>query len=455
MSIESQLRDALTSHAGSIEPMETHAYERVAGAVARNRTRRRTVGVAAVAAVAAIAIGVPGLTSRFGDTRSTPAGTSVVPPATDPAWRSVATWPTRGALAGDADLIATVDAKFSGHTLFLEDMGDDRVAIVANDAGSLILATGPRRAVHDLAPTTEAPTTDYADDVLSVAAGERLVILTTPDHVTAEISGVATIGLDGTVTRTWRNLALTDGVGRAPNTPTTRFRVGGYAGAAMWGFGDLDEPATESTVCVDQCAQLDQLRAQAETTTEAAAQLLQLNPDLITSSTVLSASVSHDFFAPGLKEASPQDAVTLQIVHTRLPGGQILRSGWVRTMGPQSEGGEQKELREIQRLRPIDARTAPIHPLVIAGAGKENDAPTKVYVASPGGAAVRLVSDDRASFPLSPTAELRDGFAQFTVEVTPDDFTSHYSVEVLGAAGKVVGTFPVAPPAKDPYEVRP
>ncbi|MGA8979638.1 MAG: hypothetical protein WB473_11050, partial [Pedococcus sp.] len=59
MTLETQLRDALAARADDIDGPAADPYERVSGAVAASRRRRRTAAVGAVAAVAALAVLVP------------------------------------------------------------------------------------------------------------------------------------------------------------------------------------------------------------------------------------------------------------------------------------------------------------------------------------------------------------------------------------------------------------
>lgn len=178
MSIENQLRDALTSHAGSIESAEVNPYERVSAAVGWNRRRRRAAAATTVAAIAAIAIGVSVVSRRLADGRTTPAG---VPPATDGAWKSVTTWPIRGALADNSALVDSVQDKFDGRAVFVEDVDTKRVAFIVR-GDQLILAAGPRGAAGQaLSQSTQMlPRTSVRTATLSVGAGSPPVIVTTP-----------------------------------------------------------------------------------------------------------------------------------------------------------------------------------------------------------------------------------------------------------------------------------
>ena len=106
MSIETQLRAALQDEAATVASGETDPYARVSAAVGRSR-HRRVVGVGVVAAAAAIAIGVPSVMGRVGSD-ALPSGQHQLPGSSDKAWNSVRTWPLRGALAGNRDLVDAV-----------------------------------------------------------------------------------------------------------------------------------------------------------------------------------------------------------------------------------------------------------------------------------------------------------------------------------------------------------
>jgi hypothetical protein len=437
MSLETQLRDALTSHAGSIESVEAHPYERVAGAVAKNRTRRRTVGAAAVAVVAAIAIGVPAVSSRLG-TDALPA--SPVPAASDKAWSSVRTWPLRGALAGNRDLVDAVQDKFDGRAVFVEDVDTRRVAFIVR-RDQLIIASGPRGAAGkdlSLKDQVEAPNI-REDSLLSVSAGDSLVIVTTPDRTSAEVSGTPRIGVDGSVTRSWEKLPLSGGIGRTAFTPLTRFRLGSFVGPVF----PLTKDAEKTTLnpCEDGCTG-PRATIEARTTADIA-RTLEMDPAQISTTTLFNGEVPREIATAGAT-ASDTPRPTLLVMHSRLPGGQVLRTAVLRSADAE---------RSMNLGGPIDARRADAVPLLISANGtsiKEPalpSAPTQVRIFVASGTGLRAVSGSTKSavIPIS------GHFANFSLPVSPADFWA-YRFEVL-EGGTSLGTFTVTAPMTDAFEI--
>ncbi|MEO7270342.1 MAG: hypothetical protein ABIW49_14165 [Knoellia sp.] len=419
MSIETQLRDALTSHASSIESVEAHPYERVAGAVARNRNRRRSVGAAVVAVVAAIAIGVPTVSSRLADGRTTPAGTSVqLPPATDKAWKSVRTWPTRGALAGDTALVAAIGEQFDGRPIFVEDLGSTRVALVVSRA-DLVVGTGPRgAAAADMRRSSSSPVSDVSDGVVSMVGSRELVVLTTPEWTSIGVSKTPDIALDGTVSRTWQRLPLIKGVGRTEGTELTRLRQNWNFIRPLLGFRD-DEAATKLAPCEGECTQ-EHVAAQERETNALVSELMDLDPRTVTTETVFNGAVAPDFATPGLN--SDVGTAHLHLMLSRLPGGQVLRSATLR---------DDDEKYSMELGRPVDASRAMAVPLISFGSGKSAEAPTTVHVVVPSGTAVLAVSDSPSRWPSSARIPLTNHMATFEVPVSPGVFDENYRLEVL------------------------
>ena len=441
MSIETQLRDALTSHAGSIESVETHPYERVAGAVAKNRTRRRTVGVAAVALVAAIAIGAPTVSSRLGND-ALPAGR--LPAASDKAWNSVATWPTRGTLAGDTALVAAIGEQFDGRPIVVEDVDTARVAIVVR-GDRLIIAKGPRGASGQaLTELTQwvAPN-NREDSVLSVGAGKSLVIITTPDRTSADVSGTPDIALDGAVTRTWTKLPLAGGIGRTALSPLTRFRLDWFTGSVQYPVTE-DAQRIELNPCEDGCTG-PQATVESQTTADIAL-TLGLDPTQITTTTLVNGEVPREIATPSEATAADTPQPTLLVMHSRLPGGQILRTAVFRSADAE---------RSMNLGGPIDALRADAVPLLISVRGtsiKEPalpSAPTKVRIFVARGTGLRAVSGSTKSAVIPITGH----FASFALPVSPTDFWA-YRFEVL-EGDTSLGTFAVTAPMTDPFEAAP
>ncbi|WP_040883905.1 hypothetical protein [Janibacter sp. HTCC2649] len=440
MSIETQLRDALTSHAGSIESVEAHPYERVAGAVAKNRTRRRTVGAAAVAVVAAIAIGVPTVSSRLADGRTTPAGNSAnLPPATDKAWKSVTTWPTRGSLAGDTALVAAIGKQFDGRPIFVEDLGSTRVAVVVSRS-DLVVGTGPAgAAAADMRRSSSGPISDVTDGVLSMVGTNDLIVLTTPDRTFYEMSRTPDIALDGTVSRSWQKAPLIAGFGRNDWTELSRLRLGAFVGQPRLGFMTGVE-TTEGVPCEGGTCNREPVAAQERDTNDLVARMLGLDRKAVTTETVFNGAVPRDFRTPGL--TSDSGASHLHVMHSRLPGGQVLRSALLR---------DDNEVMRIELGRPIDAIRAESVPIISFGSGKSAEAPTTIHVVVPSGTAVRAVSDSPALWPSSAVVPLTNHVATFKVPVSPGAFDQNYRIEVLDG-DRVLTSVRTTVPTQDVFQ---
>lgn len=438
MSIETQLRAALQDEAATVASGETDPYGRVSAAVGRSR-HRRVVGVGVVAAAAAIAIGVPSVMGRAGSD-ALPSGQHQLPGSSDTAWTSVRTWPLRGALAGDRDLVEAAEDTFDGRAVFVEDVDTRRVAFIVR-RDQLIIASGPRGAAGkdlSLSHQLEAPNI-REDSLLSVGAGDSLVIVTTPDRTSAEVSGTPEIAVDGTVTRTWEKLPLTGGVGRTALTPLTRLRLGSFVGTVL----PLTKEAGKTTLnpCEDGCTG-PRAAIEARTTADIA-RTLALNPARISTTTLFDGEVPREVATAGAT-APDTPRPTLLVMHSRLPGGQILRTAVFR-----SADGE----RSINLGGPIDARRAEAVPLLISANGtsiKEPalpTAPTKVRVFVARGTGLRAVSGSTTSAVHPITGRL----ASFSLPVSPTDFWAH-RFEVLDG-GTSLGTFAVTAPMTDPFEV--
>jgi len=418
MSIETQLRAALRDEASTVPGPETDPYARVAAAVGRNRRQRRVIGAGLVAMVAAIAIGVPTVMSRLDD-QALPSGQVQLPAATDKAWRSISTWPTRGELATDTALVKDIGDAFDGRPIFVEDVGYTRIAFVIS-GDRLVVATGHLESVAaEMGRATEGPAADFArDGVLSVGSGSELVVLTTPDQQSAEVSATPTIGRDGTVTRTWSPLPLVDGVGRTSMTPLTRLRLGGHTGGVAFALGN-DTQTSEQT-CEEPCNTDLPVWLELSTTNEIA-RMLGIDAATIETETAFRGPVTRDFRTPGLNTTS-SDSPRLHIMLSRLAGGQVLRSAVLE------DGGEDLQL-EIGR--PLDASRAAVTPLISFGSGKSAKSPTTVHVVAPSGTAVRAVSDSPALWPSSAIVPLTNQVASFEVPVSPSAFDENYRIEVL------------------------
>ena len=469
MSIESQLRDALTARAEQVVADGEEGYERVTGAISAHRRRRRGLAAGPLAVACAVAVAVP-LLGHGRDRTAPPARhhQTVAPVPTDPAlWRSMRVWPTRGELAGDTAFVEEVTRRVApeGHALYAADLTRNRVVVfwVPSDDrsmpdGALRVASGPRGAAADeLATQHEQPATS-ADAVVfreGADGGGRLVVLTRPTEREARFSDGVEVGPDGTVSRTWQQLRLTDGLGSAQPVSSlalNRVQVAGYDGGVTLtaGMVSTGRPLPEGAgICMD-CAG-DVFRQKAEQgVRESVAQRLGLAVDLVVTTTrysgPLDAVVAR---ASGLTDAtSPGARHTLYIGDTTLPGGGVLRTVLLSSMF--ATGGS---VVEIASDVPIAAATAAQRPVLVGGLRRPGGGVvTEVF--APGAAAVRLVSTAPTLWPHS--AKVRVAKDRARIELDDAEFRQHYRVEPYDASGRSLGTFPIElPNAADPFDVQP
>jgi hypothetical protein len=464
MSIETQLREALAARAEELSPSHEDVYARVSGAVRTSQLRRRSATVGALAALAAVAVVVPNLASSSQRT-TTPAHTqTVVPGPSDPRWSSMATWPTRGGLAGDSALVAAVADTAAGHVVFIDDVASKRVAIVVDpeqkqiaiidgEAGAPAAGLGVETR-GEAAPTLEG-------NVLTLTVDQsRTVILTTPDVRTAEVSDRPDIHVDGTVSRQWQTVKLADGMAQAPvGSPVLRVRVAGADHSPMFGVGqapgseDLEQP----TVCGDCRGDAFQ-STMVSFARDSVSLLLGVPADQVETDAVYAGPVDPALAeAAGLPDATRPGAQTLLFVgHSTLPGGQVLQTAQLTLHGKDGTG----QTMGFGTAVPIDARTAFDRPFVLAGTdGRDGESRNgvRVQVFAHTGASVQLVSEAPTIWPSSGVLPLRAATARVDLSgVRLPDFNAHYQVVVRDAAGSELGRYPVElPNTGDPFAETP
>lgn len=469
--LEDQLREALGARADLAGAGEPDPYARVSGAVAANRRRRRAAAAGAVATLAAVAIAVP-LAANLADQtqRPDPARTGQVTPLpTDPAlWRSMRTWPTRGGLAGDTAFVRAVTDAVApgGHALYAQDLTRNRVVVFwapsadpAMAHGVLRVASGPRGATADgLAFQHEQPVASPDAVVFREGAdgGGRLVVLTRPSERRAQLSDGVEISPDGTVSRTWQQLRLTDGLGIAqPAAPLTlnRVQVAGYDGPVTLTAGTVStgERLSEGAgICLDCKGAEFQRRAQ-QGVRESVAQQLGLAADQLVTATRYSGPVDAAVAAAsGVTDATSSGTThSLYVGDTTLPGGGVVRTALLVS----SFAGGLGSATDLAGTVPIDAATAATRPVVVGGL-RQPGRGAILEVFAPGAAAVQLVSSAPTLWPDSVRVPVAAGRAR--VDLDDAQFRQHYSVEVFDASGRSLGTFPVdLPNAADPFALQP
>jgi hypothetical protein len=462
MTIETQLREALATRAEELSPTHEDPYARVSGAVRTSERRRRAAYAGVVAAVVATAVLVPGLLRPDADRTTAPATHTVAPRPSDPAWRSIATWPTRGALADDTDLVKAVGELGAGRVVFVDDVASKRVAIVVDPEQRQIAVidgeAGAPASRLGVASRGEAAPTLEGNVLTLTVDGSRTVILTTPDVRTAEVSDRPDIHVDGTVSRNWQMVQLADGLAQVPvGSPVLRVRVSGSDHPAMFSVGQA--PGTEDlapTVCGD-CRGEAFRSAMTSFARDSVSLLLGVPREEVATDAVYAGPVDPAVAeAAGLPDATRAGAETLLFVgHSTLPGGQVLHTAQLTLHG--RDGTAQSM--GFGDAVPIDARTAFDRPFVLAGSATDGKSlnGVRVQVFAHTGASVQLVSEAPTIWPSSAVLPLRSATARVVLSgLRLPDFNAHYEVVVRDAAGSELGRYPVElPNTGDPFAETP
>lgn len=467
MSIETQLREALSARADEVGSSVDDPWARVSGAIVVDRRRRRTSALAGVAAVAALAVAIPSLSGAVGRHTTAPARktTQIVPGPTDPRWSSMETWPTRGSLAADTAFVSAANERLAtgelNHVLYAGEVAGRRVVVawsVTTESGArteqLHLGVAPSGAPAEDLVTSVAEGTQASQDVVLVRLGMRpdspLLVLTTPGTRSGEVSASAKVNADGSATRTpWQRFDLTDGAGvvTLANSPTflTRVKVGGYDGQAT-GLLDSEGAVTQPAICLDLCGDFDERYVAA--TTVGVAQQLGVLTELV--STTLVYSGPADPKVAGAAGVTDADAGRLRLVvaDSRV-GDAVLRSALLVHDSP----GSSSESMELLTGVPLDALAPQPQPFVLRGldpSGKRQ----LFEVFAPGAAAARITSTTPTILPDSTKTPLTKGAA--TIRLDDTEMTSVRTVETFDGSGDLIGSWPLDPPnANDPFDTQP
>ena len=469
MSIESQLREALSARADEIGgPLDAGGsvgdpYARVSGAIAADRRRRRTAALAGVAAIAAIAVAIPTLAGGVGKDTTTPARktTHLVPGPTDPRWTLVSTWPIRGSLAGDQAFVSSFrESMGPASVIYAGDIGADRVVVTwdgAADFSEKVQVYAGDRGSRAADLTTIASSSQTAPATIIVRRDSTpdgwMLVLTRPGTRSAEVSTTATIHEDGTVTRSWKTVPIEDGATvielRDAPLALTRVRVGGYDGGVQL----LARSGTINPDAVGFCGNCtgqDFLDHAVRGTSYDVATTLGLRTEDVTTTTLVNAPVDPAVLSVTSLGEGTRSGTTgrVYVGLTRLPGGQVVRTV---QLGVSEKGGGGMATAPETAV-PIDAATAEQRPVVLYGWIGES-APTRYQVFAPNAASVRLVGDDSA-FPKTARKRVVGGSATFSLNET--GVSEHRLVETYDASGALTGTWPVdLANRNDPYDVEP
>ncbi|TPG14081.1 hypothetical protein [Pedococcus bigeumensis] len=462
MSIETQLREALSARADEVGGSFDDPYERVSGAIAVSRRRRRTAAIATVATVAALAVAIPSFAWQGRDS-TTPAKktTIVVPGPNDPRWASVSTWPTRGSLAGDRAFLASLhDAVDAQSVIYAGDIGADRVVVTwAIDAEQTptvtVYAQDRGAAAAELVSIASMGAFDASSVIVrrDPTPDGWLLVLSPPGVRTAEVSPTAAIRSDGTVTRSWKTVALRDGAAvvdlRGAPLSLIRVRVGRYdGGVSMPARPGTINPIVEG-FC-GNCTGQDFLDHAVAGTSYDVANTLGLRTESVSTTTLVNATVDPAVLAVTSLGEGKQDGSIgrVYVGLTRLPGGQVVRT--VQLGVEEKSGGGMSMAPET--AVPLDAATAEQRPFVLYGPTTDAKA-TRYQVFAPNAAGVRLVGD-QPGFAKTAKRRVVDGSATFSIDET--GVSEHRLVETFDAFGALTGTWPIDLPNRtDPYDVLP
>ena len=466
MSIESQLREALSARAdeiGGLGDSWGDPYARVSGAIAVNRRRRRTAALAGVAAVAANAVAIPTVAGGLGRDTTMPAKRTqvVVPGPNDPRWASIATWPTRGSLAEERTFLDSfrqvVDAQ---SVIYAGDIGADRIVVTRErntDAVGLVKVYAGDRGARPDSLISIASAGGPDDDAVIVRQDLTpdgwLLVLAPPAVKSAEVSPTATIRSDGSITRSWRTVSLQAGSAvidlRDAPLALTRVRVGSYDGGILLPARSGTTNPVADGFC-GNCTGQDFLDHAVQGTSYDVATTLGLRREDVSTTTLVDAKVDPAVLAVSSLGDGKQDGSTgrLYVGLTRLPGGQVVRTV---QLGVSEKGGGGMSTAPETAV-PLDAATAEQRPFVLYGPTADGSS-TRYQVFAPNAASVRLVGDQPA---FGETAKRRivDGSATFSLDET--GVSEHRLVETYDEAGALTGTWPIDLPNRgDPYDVEP
>lgn len=464
MSIESQLREALSARADEVAGSVTDPYARVSGAIAVDRRRRRTAVVAGVAAVAAVAVATPALSGAVGRHTTTPARKTtqvVVPGPNDPRWASVYTWPTRGSLADDADFLRSFrEVVGNGGVVYAGDIEGDRVVVAwsrAEDGSETGTVYAGNRGTAAASLETISSAANLDDSAIVVRRDTTpdgwLLLLAPPGVTSAEVSPTVDVRLDGTVTRTWRRVPLRDGTAvtdlRDAPISLNRVRVGSYDGGVVTTARRSPVEELGFGFC-GNCKGQDFINHAEVGTTDGVAHTFGVDRDVVSTTTLVNAAVNPSILAvSGFGDLPKNSTGRVWVGLSRLPGGQVVRT--VNLGAEQKDGGGMST--GLEEGVPLDSSTAEQRPVVLHGTTSDGNQ-TRYQVFAPRASSVQLVSSAPSLYPDSARVPVVNGSAVLTTPVPAEVPT--YRVLTFDADGAATGSWPLdLPNLDDPYDLRP
>ena len=403
----------------------------------RRQVRRRSLVVGGAATLAVGTVAAWGGNAVLGGAAS--GGPVTTPGPGDPAWRTTSTWPARGSLANDPEVLGVVRAQApTAHVLFADDLPGRRVVVASafepsGGLGTTVrLWTGPGGGVSG-ALTEAALVRDritFLTDVVPVVvpAADRaglpdLLLLGRPHVLTAEYSTRVTYASTGEAMRTWTEVPLDSGTARVPLStpvpPALRVRLGGYdggpVGTSPLGLGRPDPTGPVAASLLEAVGPF-------------VSAVTGLRPSRLRSRVVLEAAVPGDVFVPARDGTTAAGLAAVVITH--LPGGARLRS--VRVAG--DGRGE---------VGPADLETARGIPAEDEGAPFAVRLPWfrsttgRFLVLAPGAARAQLTAVASNVYPASPVTELTGGTG--VLEVVNARLASVYRLVLWSATGRRLG----------------
>jgi len=419
--------------------------------------RRRSVVVGAGAALAASGVAAWGadavLTGEA--TRAAP-----MPPAPgDPTWALTSSWPARGRLAAEADVVALVDgASPRARLLYADDVAGRRVVVASTAdtsgaSGTLVrMWTGPRgAAAAALLPTALVrDRVTVMDDVVPVAvdAGPddedgagAVLLLARPTVLEAQYSSVVAYLRNGGVSRRWTEVPLDDGVAtialRGPMPAAFRVRLDGYDGGPL-GRAPLGLPLPDDPRAPLGAALLEALGPFISACTG-------LPVSALRSSLAVEATVDGDVLVP-VAPGERAGRGRVVVAHTSLPNGALLRT--VRVAG---DGRNDVGPVDVETTRLVAAADTPA-PFAVRLPGFRSDA-SRFLVVAPDAARAQLVGTASNTYPASEVSTLRDGTG--VLEVADARRAALYRLVTWDARGRRLGSWDALFRRRDPRDLWP
>lgn len=218
------LQVALEDRLARAVPAGSPAEQLAAHRRHRRRVRRRRLAASGlITALAALGVALWASDRTPPPPSSVPATTRPEPVSEIGSWNRLAAWPARGSLARDPHLATDVATRYTGayRILWADEVDGRRYVLLVSRPDrwfGLVLLSGAAGApLADLAPQ---PVRSVAPDERVVAllgppgqTPRPLVVLTTPDQHTMQVSMFVTIDGHNAISRSWETRPISNGIG--------------------------------------------------------------------------------------------------------------------------------------------------------------------------------------------------------------------------------------------------